>query len=237
MFDLESEIKAWRKNLERRKVGDGEVLDELESHLREEIGRLHKNGRTDEQLFQTAVNSVGKPEALKREFNILRHRRIWTLGQTPSVIKIVAGCFACAGIDFLACAIGLVSQADSSSHWSTGAVIDLILMAVLGASTLIITSGLLRLQLRRRATAFALLGFHAWYFVQGNWTYWRHLAHSAGLSSHSCGWSPDGLIFGVSVPISFAMVFSMVEFAILLCGCWLLLKPSMRKLFRTPVIA
>ena len=52
MFDLESEIKQWRAELARTGLSSGEVVDELESHLREDFRRQVSAGETEERAFQ-----------------------------------------------------------------------------------------------------------------------------------------------------------------------------------------
>src|SRR5262249_16628667 len=44
------------------------VLDELESHLREDVERQMKSGATAEQAFQEAVERIGQSSLLKAEF-------------------------------------------------------------------------------------------------------------------------------------------------------------------------
>jgi hypothetical protein len=76
MFDLESEIQAWRENLARQKVGDGEILDELESHLREQIDRNVKTGMAQADAFMSAVAKIGAVKELKREFRKTSRKHI-----------------------------------------------------------------------------------------------------------------------------------------------------------------
>ena len=56
MFDLESRLIAWRREMVR-KIGDRrDVLDELEGHLREEMHRAALAGRNTEAAWNDAVN-------------------------------------------------------------------------------------------------------------------------------------------------------------------------------------
>ncbi|MBI3876424.1 MAG: hypothetical protein HY300_10820 [Verrucomicrobia bacterium] len=57
------------------------VLDELESHLREEIGQQMRSGSSEKQAFDAAVQQIGQAGALKVEFAKVRaanetHERI-----------------------------------------------------------------------------------------------------------------------------------------------------------------
>jgi len=67
MYDLESRIEQWRRSL-AESVGRREVIDELESHLRDEFQRLVQTGQPPEQAFATAAARLGSPQALAAEF-------------------------------------------------------------------------------------------------------------------------------------------------------------------------
>jgi putative ABC transport system permease protein len=59
MFDLEREIKKWRKTLrEMESFEDGDVA-ELESHLRDEIEFQIQSGKNPDQAFESAVSQIG----------------------------------------------------------------------------------------------------------------------------------------------------------------------------------
>jgi hypothetical protein len=68
MFELEKEIARWRAGLVTDSVATNESLEELESHLREEIASQLEAGTTAEKAFEIATRQLGRPEALKREF-------------------------------------------------------------------------------------------------------------------------------------------------------------------------
>jgi len=68
MFDPEQAIAEWRRQLLAAGVKDGKVLDELESHLREELERQRQSSQSGEQAFALAVRCIGRPVALEREF-------------------------------------------------------------------------------------------------------------------------------------------------------------------------
>ena len=75
MFELEQQIKTWRVELERKRVGGPDILDELESHLREQFARLHGRGMSDAESFRIAVNKLGPADHIKHEFLKLRNER------------------------------------------------------------------------------------------------------------------------------------------------------------------
>ena len=68
MFELEQAIAAWRQRLESARIKAPDVLDELESHLRDDIDALLRTGLKEQQAFQTAVAQIGELRTLKNEF-------------------------------------------------------------------------------------------------------------------------------------------------------------------------
>jgi F0F1-type ATP synthase assembly protein I len=68
MFDLETEIVEWRKQMLSAGIKSPVPLDELEGHLREEIERQVKSGGNDEAAFKNALEKIGAARALKVEF-------------------------------------------------------------------------------------------------------------------------------------------------------------------------
>ena len=69
MRDLEKQIADWRRTLRP------EMQEELEAHLREEIQRLMRDGKSSEQAFELAVSKLGQPTALRAEFDKLEEMR------------------------------------------------------------------------------------------------------------------------------------------------------------------
>src|SRR5215471_15670012 len=68
MFDLEERIRHWRQAQAHALGGRAEVLDELESHLREEVQRLVAAGQTPASAWETALARLGDPRQLAAEF-------------------------------------------------------------------------------------------------------------------------------------------------------------------------
>jgi len=68
MFDLEERIRHWRQAQAHALGGSAEVLDELESHLREEVQRLIAAGQTPANAWETALARLGDPRQLAAEF-------------------------------------------------------------------------------------------------------------------------------------------------------------------------
>jgi hypothetical protein len=94
MFDLDHAISEWRRQLAGGGIDSPEVLDELESHLRDDIEEQARSGISEGQAFQNAVHDVGQPSLLKTEFvkaslwqelSTRLHHAILTLAGIPTL--------------------------------------------------------------------------------------------------------------------------------------------------------
>ena len=68
MPDLEKQITEWRRQMLAAGINTPVPLEELESHLREEVAKLMKSGLSGQKAFEIAAGRMGQPEILKREF-------------------------------------------------------------------------------------------------------------------------------------------------------------------------
>jgi putative ABC transport system permease protein len=68
MFDLEKEIKSWRKDLSKNTALEDGYIEELESHLRDEIKRLKESGLSDAEALQRAIAQMGPPDSIGAEY-------------------------------------------------------------------------------------------------------------------------------------------------------------------------
>jgi hypothetical protein len=94
MFNLDKAIAAWRRRMAVCGVRDTDLLDELEAHLRDDIGAREDVGIPLEAAFESAVASIGRPQELQAEFSKLKHTA-W-----PRFLRIC--CYA-----FPACMLGI----------------------------------------------------------------------------------------------------------------------------------
>ncbi|MFC2168045.1 ABC transporter permease [Acidobacteriota bacterium] len=68
MFELERAIQQWKKSLWKNEALEDGYIVELESHLRDEIDHLLKNGKTEEQAFKTALPAVGETGPIASDY-------------------------------------------------------------------------------------------------------------------------------------------------------------------------
>ncbi|MDH4219079.1 MAG: ABC transporter permease [Candidatus Aminicenantes bacterium] len=68
MFDLDKAIKKWRKELKKNEAMENGYVEELESHLRDEIDRQFTEGLSWEEAFERAVEEIGGVENIGAEY-------------------------------------------------------------------------------------------------------------------------------------------------------------------------
>jgi hypothetical protein len=69
MFDLESAITIWREQMIAAGIQTPVPMEELESHLRDEIEQSMAAGRPAENAFAKATENIGAAGSLKPEFS------------------------------------------------------------------------------------------------------------------------------------------------------------------------
>ncbi len=68
MSKLEHAITEWRRQMLAAGVKTSAVLDELESHLRDDVEQQMRSGMGAQEAFEIAVQRIGQPAALQNEF-------------------------------------------------------------------------------------------------------------------------------------------------------------------------
>lgn len=85
MYDLNEQISKWRAGLAQSQTLGKADIDELESHLREEIESLKTLKLSDEEALLVAAHRLGSPARLSNEFakvnrsSAFRHRLFWII--------------------------------------------------------------------------------------------------------------------------------------------------------------
>ena len=74
---LEEQIAQWRTYVRRRQAIHGPDVEELESHLRDQLAALTETGLTGDEAFLVAVKRMGSLDALSREFAREHSERLW----------------------------------------------------------------------------------------------------------------------------------------------------------------
>jgi hypothetical protein len=71
MDNLEQLITEWRKTIMESRQVEGETVDELETHLRENVDQFVRSGMTETEAFQRSVAQLGGARMIASEFHKL----------------------------------------------------------------------------------------------------------------------------------------------------------------------
>jgi len=82
MFDLDHAIAEWRREMAADGLKVPTLLDELESHLQDDVERQVQSGVGVEQAFRAAVRRLGQSGALTDEFS-----KIGETNEVPARLK------------------------------------------------------------------------------------------------------------------------------------------------------
>jgi hypothetical protein len=74
---LEDQIAQWRGYLRHRRAMNGADVEELEAHLRDQVGALTEAGLAADEAFLVAVKRMGSLDAVSREFAREHSERLW----------------------------------------------------------------------------------------------------------------------------------------------------------------
>ncbi|MHC4087678.1 MAG: permease prefix domain 1-containing protein [Planctomycetota bacterium] len=77
MFDLNNAIISWRMNLSEKQTFAKSDIDEMESHLREEIESLTASKLAEQEAFLVATHRLGDPDSLAAEFAQVNTSILW----------------------------------------------------------------------------------------------------------------------------------------------------------------
>lgn len=77
MFQLKKSLEDWKKNLNTSNALTESDIEELESHLLDEIDSLKLKNLTDEESFYVACSRIGSTDLLTNEFSKININYIW----------------------------------------------------------------------------------------------------------------------------------------------------------------
>jgi hypothetical protein len=100
MFNLDHAVEKWRERMFAAGIIKSTSLDELESHLRDHIARLTREGKGVEDAFDAAIQKIGQIDVLKKEFakaegfrDWLEHRNFKSSHRVLAVLWMAASCW------------------------------------------------------------------------------------------------------------------------------------------------
>jgi hypothetical protein len=206
-----------------------EVLEELESHLRDDVEQQVRSGVDQRPAFDAAVQRIGPRQALKKEFCKVSHRGAWGFRDNPLALNFLAVWLVVMGLKNLQLRFLLLNMLNGFglAHYSAGQIVFASLSIVLGI-------GLLCHRNFWRVCAIAFFALH----ITG--TVGFIAAH--GLSASVYAYAPHILAPGVEydvlgglLPVPYPVLYAVLLFnsAMWFFGLFLLTRPSIRNLFRT----
>ena len=77
MFDLNKAISSWRMGLSEKQTCEKSDIDEMESHLREEIYSLTASKLSGQEAFLVATHRLGDNDSLAAEFAKVNTSILW----------------------------------------------------------------------------------------------------------------------------------------------------------------
>lgn len=77
MFDLKVQLEKYRSQLASNEAYQESDIDELETHLIEEVDNLKKKDLSEEEAFWIANSRIGSIEILNQEFRKVNSNYIW----------------------------------------------------------------------------------------------------------------------------------------------------------------
>src|SRR5881296_3222184 len=113
MFNIDQAITDWRQQMACGGVKSSEVLDELESHLRDALDQQVRSGVNAREAFDAVVEQIGQPKTLKCEF-----AKVGGIQEARDMLKRFV--FTLAGIPNSTLATNMnTSQSNIEPWWAT----------------------------------------------------------------------------------------------------------------------
>ena len=124
MFNLDQAIVEWRRQMLAAGIKTPVPLEELESHLREEIERQAESGLSEAEAFPAAVHKIGAAQGIQSEFRkveAIKEDRQWQLVQIMLVVFT--------GLSPILCASSAFSKHGVASEMTPGQLISILATA------------------------------------------------------------------------------------------------------------
>jgi len=90
MFNLDQAIAEWRRQMAAGGNKNSTILDELESHLRDDIRTRVAAGDLEARAFELAVAKMGSPSVVRNEFNKINRPTCWPVKIGISLWMVMA---------------------------------------------------------------------------------------------------------------------------------------------------
>jgi len=152
-FDLNLAIERWRENLAQSSAFKCENLNELESHLRDSVGKLEASGLSAEEAFLIASQRIGGTERLEVEFGKLNVKMVWMDRLLWMLVGVMTWKFVIplSGIPASLIALGWTTP---RYHWTVRLTLPIVMFAIVRVLSLGASFGLLWWLIFKRGNKF-----------------------------------------------------------------------------------
>ena len=92
MHEVDQAVVEWRRQMTHAGIMTPEILDELESHLREDVEREMASGVDASQAIRAAIQRLGAPGLLRVEFGKTERntmKRVFSIG--AGIVGVLVG--------------------------------------------------------------------------------------------------------------------------------------------------
>lgn len=242
MSDLEKQIEGWRKDMLAAGITRPEILNELESHLREEFQRQLSSSLSEPEAFQNAAAKLGDGKLLKREFVKAGRRPSFAVRDNPVSLNLVGAWFILVGLNAVR-SLRPFFHMDFGRWFPIGLFLTLLLCVQLP-----IGIGLLR---RRNLWRGLAVGWCWWALILYMFSelYVHFLssqpqanpAYTSSLGTTTVGMSENHslqyMFLGISLPFAFLQIISWLNIGMMVWAYYLLTRSRVRNLFHPEVRA
>lgn len=238
MLNLDERIAEWRRQMLAAGIKTPVPLDELESHLREEVEQQLQSGLSAQEAFEAAVRQLGESKALKREFSKVS-RNCWHFRENPIALNILAVWFFIMGLSHLFPVRYLLFDFFHFGFYANLISVTSVVVMLTGGKTFLgavlftlIGTGLLRRRNFWRICALAFFGLR----FAGEIGAFIYLGHLSPIYHYAPFIPPDGGpvrygFMGLSVPYAVFYAIPLINLAMIFVGWHILTRPSIRNLF------
>jgi len=122
MFDIDQAVLKWRRQMVEAGITAPSILDELESHLREDVGTHVRSGQNLQEAFEGAVERLGQASLLRLEFEESeRTKQVPRHDQLLRIRVLALAVIALYGLGALEAVVGLFSTGMSLPSFKAAA--------------------------------------------------------------------------------------------------------------------
>ena len=226
MFDLEQAITEWRRQMAAGGIKAADVLDELESHLREDIRRLIGSGLPDDEAFNVAVRQLGDGAELRNEFANASAAEVPSARAQAIAVNVLGWWFILTGLNYLSGLLRIVLMTGTlPNHWG------IVLFCFFGPALFLTGIGLLRRRNLWRLVGWGWCILGCTLILAAILFPGPHFRSGFIYAPPTAGVLVRFVFLGLSVPYGAYYAMGILQMALLVFGAYFLAQRNTRSLF------